>query len=164
MVVFRLTLRQQVLLHRVTFICCRPSCRQRAHCCQRSSRGHVFLLHIRVIYTSQTVFLSLHRGFSRYDIDCPPCHTRCPPCPPMTINVLACFGEIKKRGTAGLVPRDCPPLKSLTLLLSLPFTDGSANHFLTSFTRRQTKLFYDGAITDFIGHIVIFGHFNYRGL
>ena len=149
--------------HRV--ICCLcPSCRQRAHCCQRSSRGHVFLLHIRVIYTSQTVFLSLHRGFSRYDIDCPPCHTRCPPCPPMTINVLACFGEIKKRGTAGLVPRDCPPLKSLTLLLSLPFTDGSANHFLTSFTRRQTKLFYDGAITDFIGHIVIFGHFNYRGL
>ena len=128
-------------------------------------RGHVIVsILIRVLYTSQAAFLSLRRGFSRYDIDCPPCPTRCPPCPPMTINVLACFGEIKKRGTAGLIPRDCPPLKSLTLLLSLPFTDGSANHFLTSFTRRQTKLFYDGAINDFIGHIVIFGHFNYRGL
>ena len=131
---------------------------------QRSSWGHVFLLHIRVIYTSQTVFLSLHRGFSRYDIDCPPCPTRCPPCPPMTINVLACFGEIKKRGTAGLVPRDCPPFKLLALLFFLQLANSSADHFPTGFTRRQTKLLCYGRIADFFGQIVVFDHLNYRGL
>lgn len=56
------------------------------------SRGRIIVsILIRFLGTSQTAFFSLHRGFSRYDIDCPPCPTRCPPCPPVTINLLACF-------------------------------------------------------------------------
>ena len=52
------------------------------------------------------------------------------PCPPMRIRLLTCFWRDTKKGDSRSCPRDCPPLKSLTLLLSLPFADGSANHFL----------------------------------
>ena len=43
--------------HRVIYCLC-PSCR-RAHCCQRSSQGHVFLLHIRVL-PAQNYQVSTH--------------------------------------------------------------------------------------------------------
>ena len=63
------------------------------------SRGRIIVsILIRFLGTSQTAFFSLHRGFSRYDIDCPPCPSRCPPCPPVTINLLACFWTRHKKG------------------------------------------------------------------
>ena len=70
------------------------------------SRGRIIVsILIRFLGTSQAAFLSLRRGFRWYDIICHPCPTRCPPCPPMTINVLAGFIEITKKGDS----RSCPP-------------------------------------------------------
>ena len=88
-----------------------PPCRQRAQCCRRSSRGHVIVsILIRVLYTSQAVFLSLRRGARWCDTDRPPFPTRCPPMSPHENQAVNLFlSGYKKGGTAGLVPRDCPP-------------------------------------------------------
>ena len=85
------------------------------------SRGRIIVsILIRFLGTSQTAFFSLHRGFSRYDIDCPPCPTRCPPCPPVTINLLACFWtRHKKGGQPVLSPVTVPLIKAIVVTSDL---------------------------------------------
>lgn len=87
-----------------------------------------------------------------------------PPCPPMTINLLARFWRDIKKWDSRSCPRDCPTFKLLALLFFLQLANSSADHFPTGFTRRQTKLLCYGRIADFFGQIVVFGHLNYRGL
>jgi len=91
--------------HRVLYCLC-PSCRQRVHCCQRSSRGHVIVsILIRVLYTSQAAFLSLRRGVRWCDTDRPPCPTRCPPMSPYENQAVNLFlARYKKGGQPVLSP------------------------------------------------------------
>ena len=131
--------------HRVNIVVA-PLCRQPIDVLPAVlSRGRIIVsILIRFLGTSQTAFFSLHRGFSQYDIDCPPCPTRCPPpCPPVTINLLACFWtRHKKGGQPVLSPRLSPKESSALLLVQfLPIFDyGTLNLFFAFFTSEPKSL------------------------
>ena len=103
---------------------------------QRSSWGHVFLLHIRVIYTSQAAFLSLRRGVRWCDTDRPPCPVLCLPMSPYENQAVNLFlTRYKKGGQPVLSPVTVPLIKAIVVTSALVLACIFLSPFLLSVGR-----------------------------